>query len=165
MIVKTILCAAGLAISTQTQVQYLACEPILDLTAGYFDRFTKADEKQINCLAENIYHEARGEPEKGMVAVTNVVMNRVHNDKFPKNPCDVIAEKTKKRCQFSWKCKKVEPAKLDDEMIDIAEQAYTNELPDVTGGALFFHANYVKPRWKLKRTAVIGNHIFYKWKT
>ena len=30
------------------------------------------------------------------------------------------------------------------------------------GEALFFHARYVSPRWKLKRVAAIGNHVFYR---
>jgi len=164
--IKIILCVAGLIISTQTQVQYLSCVPDIKLMPDYFDvKFTREDMRQINCLAENIYHEARGERVVGMVAVTNVVMNRVADDGFPKTPCSVIAEKNKKRCQFSWVCSKKRIAKPDDGMIKIAEQAYTNDLPDVTGGALFFHANYIHPRWKLKRTAVIGSHIFYKDKT
>ena len=164
--IKIILCVAGLVISTQTQVQYLSCVPDIKLMPDYFDvKFTMEDKKQINCLAENIYHEARGERVVGMVAVTNVVMNRVADDGFPKTPCSVITEKNKKRCQFSWVCSKKRIAKPDDGMIKIAEQAYTNDLPDVTGGALFFHANYVNPRWKYKRTAVIGGHVFYKGKT
>jgi spore germination cell wall hydrolase CwlJ-like protein len=164
--IKIILCVAGLVISTQTQMQYQSCEPDIKLMSNYFDvKFTREDKKQINCLAENIYHEARGERVVGMVAVTNVVMNRVADDGFPKTPCSVITEKNKKRCQFSWVCSKKRIAKPDDGMIKIAEQAYTNDLQDITGGALFFHANYIHPRWKLKRTAVIGRHIFYKGKT
>ena len=30
------------------------------------------------------------------------------------------------------------------------------------GNALFFHARYVSPDWRLKRVASIGNHIFYR---
>jgi len=37
------------------------------------------------------------------------------------------------------------------------------ELKDsVVGNALFFHARYVSPGWRLKRVASIGNHVFYR---
>ena len=29
-------------------------------------------------------------------------------------------------------------------------------------GALYYHADYVNPRWKLDKTTIIGRHIFYK---
>jgi spore germination cell wall hydrolase CwlJ-like protein len=30
------------------------------------------------------------------------------------------------------------------------------------GDALFFHARYVSPGWRMKRIASIGNHVFFR---
>ena len=41
-----------------------------------------------------------------------------------------------------------------------------NEIQDVTHGAVFFHAHYVRPDWskwkKVERTVRIDDHIFYR---
>lgn len=61
----------------------------------------------VDCMAMNIYHEARGEPELGKVAVGHVVMNRVMDPRFPSTVCGVITQggaKPLRRCQFSWWC-------------------------------------------------------------
>ena len=44
------------------------------------------------CLALNVYHEARDQPFIGQVAVAQVVMNRVHDDRFPNTVCEVVQE-------------------------------------------------------------------------
>ena len=46
----------------------------------------------------------------------------------------------------------------------MAVYVYANyeNLKDITKGALYYHADYVNPRWKLEKTTVIGRHIFYK---
>ena len=47
---------------------------------------------------------------------------------------------------------------------DVAVYVYMNHetMKDNTKGALYYHADYVNPRWKLQKTATIGRHIFYK---
>jgi spore germination cell wall hydrolase CwlJ-like protein len=47
----------------------------------------------------------------------------------------------------------------------MAIYVYANyeKLKDITHGALFYHADYVNPRWRgLEVTTKIGRHIFYK---
>ena len=39
--------------------------------------------EEVTCLADNIYFEARNQGLAGMLAVTNVVMNRVADDRYP----------------------------------------------------------------------------------
>jgi hypothetical protein len=51
------------------------------------------DKKQLKCLADNIYYEARGEDITGKAAVARVVMNRV-NYGFASTPCNVVYQVT-----------------------------------------------------------------------
>lgn len=124
------------------------------------------DQKQIRCIAENIYFEAGNQSEKGMIAVTNVVFNRINDkkDRFPDSPCAVIHQKSHGVCQFSWTCnkkRKIRDADVFRRATALAERAWTEGLVDVTRGSKFYHAKYVNPKWKLTKVASIGTHIFY----
>lgn len=125
------------------------------------------DERQIQCLAENAYFEAGNQTTKGKIAVTNVVMNRVSDKRFPKTPCAVVNQKARGVCQFSWVCegkKRIRDWATFREARRVAEQVYLRNIGDVTGGAKFYHADYVMPRWAyvFDRTKKIGAHIFYR---
>jgi spore germination cell wall hydrolase CwlJ-like protein len=50
-------------------------------------------QKQLDCLARNIYHEAGGEPFEGKVAVAQVTINRTENGAFPSDICQVVYQK------------------------------------------------------------------------
>lgn len=128
---------------------------------------TKAAKSQVDCLADNIYYEAGYEQEKGKVAVAMVTLNRVNDPKFPKDICSVVKQKTNSTCQFSWFCMPFninKQNKVYEQAMDVALHVYVNYemLEDVTKGALYYHADYVNPRWKLTKTTTIGRHIFYK---
>lgn len=136
------------------------------------DQQFTADE--LYCLTQNVYFEARNQPFQGQVAVTFVVLNRAHSKDYPSDLCDVVRQGgTKKhRCQFSWYC----DGKPDDPEDAEAWRkamlvAYTtalgyNLLSDPTKGALFYHADYVRPEWRLRlqKTTKIDRHIFYRYK-
>jgi|TARA_Y100000015_G_scaffold42000_1_gene48842 spore germination cell wall hydrolase CwlJ-like protein len=121
------------------------------------------DPQQHECLAMNIYHEARGERWEGQIAVAHVTMNRVAHDEWPNNVCDVVYQKK----QFSWThvVKDVKPRerKAWNDATVIARDVMLGNTEDPTQGAQFYHANYVNPWWsyeyELKK--VIGNHLFY----
>jgi spore germination cell wall hydrolase CwlJ-like protein len=138
------------------------------------------DNKQLKCLAENIYHEAGNENANGKAAVARVVMNRV-NYGFASTPCNVVYQVTTitkidedtldsyrvRMCQFSWVCEGKQKPNTSDpkyvQALDIAYQvlaydAYQDVLPRT---ALFFHNLTVDPFWPYKQVARIGNHIFY----
>jgi spore germination cell wall hydrolase CwlJ-like protein len=128
---------------------------------------TIAAKSQVDCLAENIYHEAGYEQEQGKIAVAMVTLNRVNDPKFPKDICSVVKQKTKSTCQFSWFCIPVhinKQNKVYEQAMDVALYVYVNYeiLEDVTKGALYYHADYVNPNWQLMKTTTIGRHIFYK---
>lgn len=52
----------------------------------------------IRCLAANVYHEARGEPRAGQVAVAEVTMNRVVSSRFPDDVCAEVHQEA----ALSW---------------------------------------------------------------
>jgi N-acetylmuramoyl-L-alanine amidase len=138
-----------------------------------YSQLTTDAKRQVDCLAENIYHEAKSEPASGQIAVALVTLNRVNDERFPKDICGVVKQKTKNYangktvCQFSWYCMPVRLNKNSEyyqEALKHALHVYANHelIDDFTRGSLFYHADYVNPGWKLLRTVVIGRHIFYK---
>jgi spore germination cell wall hydrolase CwlJ-like protein len=132
-----------------------------------YSELTKEAKYQVDCLAENIYHEAGHEPKDGKLAVALVTLNRTQDPRYPDSICSVVKQKTKSTCQFTWFCETVTLNKnsiVYQKAMDVALFAYANyeNIDDITKGALFYHADYVNPRWKLERTTVIGRHIFYK---
>lgn len=127
------------------------------------------DPENHRCLAQTIYHEARGEPEQAQRAVAAVVLNRVRSGEFPKTVCEVIRQGGEERpCQFSWYCDgKPEQPKEAQAWADaqrIAREVYDRTVPDPTHGALYFHHVGVAPAWKddFQQTARIDGHLYYK---
>jgi spore germination cell wall hydrolase CwlJ-like protein len=126
--------------------------------------------EEIDCLALNIYFEARGEPKLGQVAVGHVVLNRVVDKRFPETVCGVIrqgGEKKLNRCQFSWWCDgrsdRPRDAEAWQEIRSLAREVYWGFAGDPTTGALWYHALSVSPSWgkRLTRGPQIGQHLFY----
>ena len=124
----------------------------------------------LRCMALNIYFEARGEPLLGKIAVGHVVLNRVAARKFPGKVCAVIqqgGEVRRHRCQFSWWCdgRSDTPRnkRLWEKSAELALNVYWGQSEDPTEGALWYHADYVKPYWRkvYERGPKIGRHIFY----
>lgn len=134
---------------------------------------TAADrERQLKCLALNIYHEAGVEHFEGKVAVAQVTLNRAASGQFPADICQVVYQKntflSKTVCQFSWHC--LQPSKLAPTNTKSYEESYIvakrvlleNFRLDMLENALFYHADYVNPGWNYKRIGKIGKHIFYE---
>lgn len=128
-------------------------------------------EADLQCLALTIYHEARGEPELGKLAVAHVVINRAHDPRFPMRICDVVYQKKEPRprgCEFSWTCDPLSDQPRDAEAwlhsMKIARQVYWGLTEDPTAGAMWFHADYVHPAWAgpLAAPQRIGHHLFYR---
>lgn len=130
------------------------------------------------CLATAVYFEARGESEKGQIAVAQVVINRVRSPYYPKNVCDVVYQGASERrwggCQFSFACDRIKDRITEDgpwkAALSIAQKVMDAELwlPEV-GNATHYHATYVRPYWvrDMREMDRIGRHIFYrvKWWT
>ena len=141
------------------------------LLAVVFPGEGKADIRdEINCLALNIYFEARGEPVDGRIAVGHVVLNRVADKRYPDKICAVVKQggpRPRHRCQFSWWCdgRSDRPRDLQawKESQVLARVVFWGYADDPTGGALWYHADYTLPAWgrKLERGPMIGRHQFY----
>lgn len=121
-----------------------------------------ASTTDIDCLARNIYHEARGESIEGQLAVAQVTVNRVRSGKFQPTVCGVVHAHR----QFSWtldKRKKIKDSKAWQASMVIARAVLTQGVRLPNFEALYFHTHKVKPRWNRSKqvVAVIGNHIFY----
>ncbi len=129
-------------------------------------------EKNLQCLATNIYKEAGYEPFEGKVAVAQVTMNRVKSNQFPNDICAVVYQKNrfteKVVCQFSWYCdSKHRNRPMDPESYAEAYEVAKKVLLEnfrlqSLDEALYYHADYIKPNWKKQRITKIGQHIFYK---
>jgi spore germination cell wall hydrolase CwlJ-like protein len=123
----------------------------------------------ITCLSRTIYWEARGDGTAGMEAIANVVMNRLGHEGFPDTVCKVVKEGRKEGvCQFTWWCDHRSDAAKNEKSYAIAKEisrkALNRQLPDRTGGALYFHQRKVTPTWskRYNKTAEIGQLVFYK---
>lgn len=134
----------------------------------------KTRERQLDCLAINIYREAGYEPFEGKVAVAQVTMNRVATGRFGNDVCGVVYQKNiimeKVVCQFSWACDQVHknrpinPAAYKESYEVAKKVLLENFRLDILKDALYYHADYVNPRWKLDKIGKIGAHIFYREK-
>lgn len=133
-----------------------------------FNLFNGEKAESRECLALNIYHEARNQTIDGQYAVAHVTMNRVSSSKYADNICDVVyADK-----QFSWTWTLSDTTPDDQKAYNlaytIASEVMSNTSEDNTGGADHYHADYVNPFWATEefmiKTAEIGTHIFYKAK-
>ncbi|HEY4201110.1 MAG TPA: cell wall hydrolase [Devosiaceae bacterium] len=133
----------------------------------------KYGERDLWCLAEAIYFEARGESYRGQVAVAQVVMNRLKHPLYPKTICGVVFQGESKRnaCQFSFACdgrpETVTDKKSWAQAEEIAGKVTSGELYLAeVANATHYHAAYVYPDWapRLTRVTKIGLHIFYRFK-
>ena len=129
--------------------------------------------REMRCLAEAIYFEARSEPEDGQAAVAQVVLNRVRHENYPDSVCGVVYQNRHRflACQFTFACEgralRITEADSWRVAVQIATDVVSGKiyLSDV-GASTHYHADYVRPRWakRLKRMDAIGRHTFYKLK-
>ena len=148
-----------------TTVQAPAVRPSGDLAsmvAGL--RSPDAGSRELECLATGIYFEAKSEPLAGQLAVGQVIANRAQSGgRFPPSYCGVLFQ----RGQFSFVHGRSLPAvnhsnKQWQTAVAVAKIVDQDLQESPVGNALFFHARYVSPGWRMKRVAAIGNHIFYR---
>ena len=167
LLVAGVTVAPKLAVSPGI-VQFGAANPAKPNYATLID--PKDSARQMRCLAEAIYFEARSEPEAGQAAVAQVVLNRVRSGIFPTDVCGVVYQDAKHpfACQFSFACEgkslRVEEPACWETATRIAKDvvAGSNFNPKLVE-AINYHATYVYPFWAptLRKIDKIGMHIFY----
>lgn len=144
---------------------------------------------EINCMALNIYYEARSSNLADQYAVADVVLNRVEDTRYPNTICEVVKQGKQKpswkdpskmvmvrnACQFSWYCDGKADNPRDKEAWKRAQSiawdiVQWDSMRGITEGATHYHTTYVNPRWNksrkgfsITRLGRIGAHIFYRW--
>ena len=174
------ICAGFLNIFVAVAIVVIGIMQISELEAQ--TRLNVISKEDRYCLAQNVFFEARNQSVSGQVAVAWVTLNRMEDNRFPNNICDVVKQAKRdsngnvirNKCQFSWYC----DGKTDKIPSNIvAQQAWKSAklITDVVlldwaklktptvGDATFYHANYVNPYWasSFERVATVGDHIFY----
>ena len=127
-------------------------------------RGSDAGNRELECLAVGVYFESKSEPLAGQLAVGQVIANRAKSGgRFPPSYCGVLFQ----RGQFSFIHGRSLPSvprssRQWQTAVAIAKIVDRDLKDSEVGNALFFHARYVSPGWRMKRVAAIGNHIFYR---
>ncbi|HEY6815961.1 MAG TPA: cell wall hydrolase [Croceibacterium sp.] len=121
--------------------------------------------RDLQCLAQAIYFEARGEPLAGQLAVGAVIVNRTTSGRYPSDYCSVVTQPG----QFSFVRGGYIPSANEGSPAwararAIAQIAHQDLWQSAAGEALFFHARYVNPGWARSKVklAAIDSHIFYR---
>lgn len=148
------------------------------------DLITEEVHPEHYCMALNIYYEARGSNLADKAAVSDVVLNRVNDTRYPNTVCEVVKQGRQKpswkdpdrmvmvrnACQFSWYCDgKPDVPKDEDRWFEAQMIAWGiieyEKYRGITEGATHYHATYVSPKWAKDMQLVgrIGAHIFYRW--
>lgn len=120
--------------------------------------------KEVDCLSNMVYYEARSEGPIGMAAVAFVAINRTrHPEVYGSSLCEVIH----KPYQFEG-MKYYSPNKKDKKSWEtakaISKLSLAKRIPDPAKGALYFHTKAITPKWSFNKikTTILGNHIFYR---
>ena len=126
--------------------------------------------RDLDCLTDAVYYEARGETAAGQAAVAQVVLNRVRHTGFPKSVCGVVFQGVSDDgCQFSFACDgsmhRPKEAEAWRRAEQVAARALTGFVMPAVGNATHFHAIGVQPGWGpgLLKVAQVGLHVFYKF--
>lgn len=148
------------------------------------EKATNVASSEVECMALNIYHEARSDNFAGKIAVADVVLNRVESNRYPNTVCEVVEQSklrtnwkgnvvpVKNMCQFSWFCDGLSDEPYDagswEEAFAVAEASLTQDkYRGITEGATHYHATYVTPNWiddrGMQVVGRIGQHKFYRW--
>lgn len=138
---------------------------LLLLVSLSFPTFSKIDDSSLKCLADTIYFEARGEPQKGQELVAKVVLNRTKSSKFPSTICGVVKQKN----QFSWvrKNPKVKNHAAYDAAKKLAAHVAKHHTGSSSGALYFYNPRKANPSWakRMKVVERVGNHVALKPKS
>ena len=167
-VIGFITVASAVVFACKTKLNNLK-EAQASLPNGYVTASTRM--KELDCLTRNIYWEAASEPFEGKVGVAQVTINRMNSGKFADSVCEVVYQKNvvyqKVICQFSWYCENThkirpihKPLWEESELVARKVLLENFRLPSLKN-ALYYHADYVQPNWKMPKIEKIGRHIFY----
>ena len=127
----------------------------------------EVDERELDCLANNIYFESRNQSDFGQLAIGLVTLTRVQQNRWSDSVCDVVH--APKQFTWTWDGKQKRASNQIDHQryLDSLYMAsrilygdFDNLLPMFN--ADHYHTTKVRPSWakKMERLAVIEDHIF-----
>lgn len=132
--------------------------------------------KEKDCLIESLYHEARGEPEHGIRAVANVILNRKQAKGFPGTICGVVHQPY----AFSYRnhlavgdrlplnLKNAVDKEVHAKIESIAQEVVEGKFkPVVSEKTLWYAQKKIKRKWMkdMKIVIVVGEHKFLEMKS
>jgi hypothetical protein len=131
----------------------------------------QVDQRQHACLSQAIYYEARGETQRGQIAVAEVIMNRARSGYYPASVCGVVFQGSHRStgCQFTFTCDGSLNHRPRGRAWDRAQRVATAVLMGytrpITQGATHYHTHAVNPVWNsgLVETTSIESHVFYRF--
>ena len=134
------------------------------------ERLATVSEADKECLAQNIFFEARNQSTTGQVAVAWVTINRMEADRYPDTICGVVWQHK----QFSWthdgKSDRIpnnaiaQRAWEDAQLVaEVTLLDWARDRTSPVENATMYHADYVSPYWRTsyERVVTIDDHIFY----
>lgn len=157
------------------QKAILTASPVNQVEQKTFDK-RKHCLENIHCrtLAEAVFHESRQDPDKAQIMVAAVILNRRDALRWPNDVYNVVNQKRRGVCQFSYVCQlsKSEQRKRIakepeawDKSLDIAYKVYHYEISNVTEADHFYNPKRVKrkPKFasKYQYAGKYGTHLFY----
>lgn len=143
----------------------------LDVAQPFRMNGAREASRDLECLTQAVYYEARGEGQSGMQAVAQVILNRVRHGAFPRTICGVVFQGAGRStgCQFSFTCNGSMRARIErgawERARSVAARALDGFVYAPVGNATHFHTTAVNPRWSgsLVRVGQVGSHIFYRF--
>lgn len=146
-------------VPTQGVAETAPAETIPDLAT-----VSASGNEQWRCLTEALYFEARGEPDRGVFAVAEVILNRVDSPAFPDSVCNVIAQAGQFSYRFDGNSDAIRDQASWDRVGRVARLMLDGAPRSLTNGATYYHTTAVRPAWarRFAQTTQIGPHLFYR---
>ncbi|KQX20721.1 MULTISPECIES: cell wall hydrolase [unclassified Sphingomonas] len=124
---------------------------------------TSKVDRQLECMAKVVLHEAANQTRSGQLAVAQVIMNRVGQDRFGENVCEVVNQPG----QF-FHTASFNPRRDTDRWataVEVSRQAMAGDADQVVPGAVFYHSAHQPPNRFFRtrqRLSMVGDHVFYR---
>ena len=158
---------AQIALSTTTTAPAASMGRIAQFQAAAAAWTHPTRGRDLDCLSQAVYYEARGESAAGQAAVAQVVLNRAHDPAYPKSVCSVVYQPASEGgCQFTFVCDGAMARPLEPEAWrrarTVAARALQGYVMTAVGRALNFHAADASADAKAGTpVARLGNHVFF----
>jgi len=118
---------------------------------------------ELECMAKVVMHEAGNQPRPGQLAVAQLIMNRVGQDRFGDSVCAVVNQPG----QF-FRTASYHPRRDSQRWasaVEVSRQAMAGNAEQVVPGAVFYHAAHQSPNRFFRtreRISMVGDHVFYR---